>query len=345
MSEKLYDKIQTVDIYQIDSPSPHHKLIFSGPNTYQEESFPENRDTLFFEGNLYDWNGRMVMLGSKQIANVVDHFGYVRMMDIPPHGYITDKPLERPESIIKDTFLVRLKNGNLALAVMFPISEDKGNPFYARERQEFRPRNALYLGWPLHYEFEGFAEIDITKTCLYEYYFRYKCYFDDNPRKYWHMSSRKFKIITGVRKDMPSVMSELFNKVQDDDLAKFGPYKAIAFAKIFSNENHVDICKNQRTDCFMAHHIFKDNRAVIMKTKSWKTLLSKEHESTPYIFGSIKASKNGQVLTSYAYTPDANGNHRISTDANFIAHVQRTLFSKDPKNYIDFIPWYYDPES
>lgn len=75
MSEKLYNVIEAVDIFDENSPIPERYLVFmDGDGNQIKEFFPKDRITLFFQGKLYDWYGRKVKLES-DITRVISAHG------------------------------------------------------------------------------------------------------------------------------------------------------------------------------------------------------------------------------------------------------------------------------
>lgn len=102
MSEKLYKVVEAVDLFDEDNPIPERYLVFKDQDGYTDKVFfPEDRTTLFFRGELYDWCGHKVVL-SDNIAKILEPFGYAGWSD----------------SRAQEKFLVATKNHRLALATL-----------------------------------------------------------------------------------------------------------------------------------------------------------------------------------------------------------------------------------
>ena len=99
MSEKLYKVVEAVDLFDDGNPIPKRYLVFMDSNGNQiKKFFPENRTTLFFQGDLYDWYGNKVRIDEK-IKRIRS-----------PLGYTTD------QDGIHETFIIELKKGGLTWA-------------------------------------------------------------------------------------------------------------------------------------------------------------------------------------------------------------------------------------
>lgn len=102
MSEKLYKVVEAVDLFDDGDPIPERYLVFEDQegNTYKA-FFPEDRTTLFFKGELYDWHGHKVAL-SNNIAKILKPFGYAGQSN----------------SQAQEKFLVTTKDHRYALATL-----------------------------------------------------------------------------------------------------------------------------------------------------------------------------------------------------------------------------------
>lgn len=101
MSEKIYKLEQITESFSQESPIPERSLVFTGPDYPHKVTFPKDRTTLFFQGELYDWYGHKVAL-SNNIAKVLEPFGY--------YGRSSCSPQEK--------FLVATKDHRYALATL-----------------------------------------------------------------------------------------------------------------------------------------------------------------------------------------------------------------------------------
>lgn len=101
MSEKLYKLERAIEFFDDESFIPERFLVFMGPDGPFKLDFPENRTTLFFRGELYDWYGHKVAL-SDNIVKVLEPFGY--------YGRSSCSPQEK--------FLVVTKDHRYALATL-----------------------------------------------------------------------------------------------------------------------------------------------------------------------------------------------------------------------------------
>lgn len=158
MSEKLYEPIEAVDIFNITEPGfiprrgiPRRYLVFMDQEGNRFEAFFEkNRTTLLFEGSFYDWYGRELPY------KILSHFGYY-------------------ESGIAnlETFVVK-EGDQLAIAY---LKYDYPGGYYVHSRTTVRPMDQFYERPILDsdpglrhnpWAFTKFQEPPTTDTCLQE---------------------------------------------------------------------------------------------------------------------------------------------------------------------------------
>lgn len=156
MSKKLYKVIEAVDLFDENGSIPERYLLFMDSDGNQiKKFFPKYRTTLFFEGELYDWYGHKVMLGSS-IAKIIKPFGYF--------GNSSDNP--------KEQFLVTRYGGKcLALATLCRHEE---KTCLSNTLENYK-HNLLHRNYastqmlkPLDWSFREL--VDLSSTCFGKYF-------------------------------------------------------------------------------------------------------------------------------------------------------------------------------
>lgn len=163
MSEKLYKVTKAIDYFNDYNLTPDRCLVFMDSNGNRiKKFFPENRTTLFFKGELYDWYGKKV-----KIANGIKRI-------IKPFGYELGNSAH-------ETYLVETENEKLTIANLCTISPCFYNPDYSipvHVKNEITGGlilNGQELKCPDWY-FEEFLEQPIENTCFkaFNYAYDYK---------------------------------------------------------------------------------------------------------------------------------------------------------------------------
>lgn len=155
MSEKLYKVVKAIDTFNEDNPIPDRCLIFEDQDgNSAKEFFPEDRTTLFFKGELYDWYGRKVELKGN-IAKVLSYYGDAYNSS----GYRYE------------TFVTKLADGQLAIACL----EYKGIDLHKITEQIYTKHHVtgdMMFGKPFlnrqSCPFESFYEPLNSPSCLVE---------------------------------------------------------------------------------------------------------------------------------------------------------------------------------
>lgn len=153
MSEKLYKVIEAVDLFNEYNPIPERYLVFEDQDGNTDKVFfPEDRTTLFFKGELYDWYGRQVKIAS-DIKRIVEPFGH------------------RLDNSAYETYFVEKEDGRLAIADLSTISSSFYNPNFS---MPFHIKNTILGNLLLDkqelkcrdWSFEKFFEQPIEDTCF-----------------------------------------------------------------------------------------------------------------------------------------------------------------------------------
>lgn len=119
MTEKLYKVVEAIDHFDEDALIPNRCLVFEDKNGILiKKFFPEDRTTLFFQGDLYDWYGRLVIIPDD-------------VKILKPFGYCGDR------SSVREKFLVLTQDHRLAFAWLSYSNElpiDRDTPLYYKHK-------------------------------------------------------------------------------------------------------------------------------------------------------------------------------------------------------------------
>lgn len=284
MSEKLYKVIEAVDLFNEDNPIPERYLVFEDQDGNTDKVFfPEDRTTLFFKGELYDWYGHKVIL-SDNIAKILKPFGYIDV------GW--------PNRQTQEKFLVATKDHRLALATL------------CRHEQTVHclSGNISILGFKHSLLYNDFISapvlkcakwtfrevLDLSSTCFgrhFDPHSEYAVFVDVDSRDV-------------IEKDCPSL----------EDYQK-NPSKGYGFSSIRFARWH--------THDHLLKHNFIANREEILSVYNIagrKGHPGIAYARSNYLLGDLKISKHGEKLTARSPIPDKYGNTRVSTDSEVIKH-------------------------
>ncbi|MBR2994014.1 hypothetical protein IKF43_01300 [Candidatus Saccharibacteria bacterium] len=176
MSNK-YQVIGAKEEFRDDNPIPVRSLIFKGihedlsrsPN--QQVFFSEDRTTLIYNGVLYDWYGREVMLGDN-IKKVLRPFGH-----------------NVGNAIYSETFVVQRKDNKIAIAI---LSKDARIYTHFRYPLEIQTKDSILGKMLLENQ---------SLNLRYKWYFKREL----DPQKFECLKhsrhTESYRILTGVNYD------------------------------------------------------------------------------------------------------------------------------------------------
>lgn len=281
MSKKLYEVTKAVDIFNKESPIPERYLIFTGPDGPYKESFPKNHTALLFKGQLYDWYGKKVKI-AHDIEKVIGPFGY----GLNNTAY--------------ETYLVKKKDGKLAIANLTTISCCYYNPRYplSTHAKSEITGSIMINGQELNcknWSFESLLDSPIEDTCFKVLEGRQKC-----------------QILIGVAFRQPSAITS-----------------NIYFWPII--EGHTGAIR---------HFVFENRKTIMehspIELQAPKVHRLTNVLSRNYVSNSLTFSNGGNKATTYICIPTGEGIsfRRISTDAEVLLHAKgnpKIIWYYDPE--------------